>query len=91
MKIVFAGTTTAATFFFHVLQGFSRLMFYPDGIDSDRCGNTLAEILGETTKQNKALKIEVEGLRQKLHDAQGDIKVKQAKSSFCTAAVVSVL
>jgi hypothetical protein len=37
-------------------------MFYPDGIDSNRRGNTLAQILGETTEQNKALKIEVEDL-----------------------------
>lgn len=55
-------------------MGFSRLMFYPDGIDSNRRGNTLAQILGETTEQNKALKIEVQDLRQKLRDAHGDIK-----------------
>ncbi|XP_033611241.1 coiled-coil domain-containing protein 149 [Cryptotermes secundus] len=54
--------------------GFSRLTLHPDGIDSKRRGNTLAQILGETTEQNKALKIEVEDLRQKLRDAHGDIK-----------------
>jgi hypothetical protein len=41
----------------------------------------LAQILGETTEQNKALKIEVEDLWQKLRDAHGDIKVKQPKSN----------
>lgn len=63
------------TFFF--LQGFSYLMFYPDGVDSNRCGKSLAQVLGETTEQNKALRIEVEDLRQKLRDAHGDIKVNQ--------------
>lgn len=51
-------------------------MLHPDGIDSKR-RNTLAQILGETTEQNKALRIEVEDLRQKLRDAHGDIKVNQ--------------
>jgi regulator of replication initiation timing len=50
-------------------------MFYPDGMNSNRCGNSLAQVLTETTEQNKALRIEVEDLRQKLRDAHGDIKV----------------
>jgi regulator of replication initiation timing len=53
------------------------MMFYPDGVDLNRCGNSLAQVLGETTEQNKALRIEVEDLRQKLRDAHGDIKVIQ--------------
>jgi hypothetical protein len=82
-KVVFPQTTTAFAFFFCVLQGISRLMFYPDGIDSNRCGTTLAQVLGETKEQNKALKIEVEDLRQKLRDAHGDIKVIYARYNFC--------
>lgn len=53
------------------------MMFYPDGVDSSRCGKSLAQVLGESTEQNKALRIELEDLRQKLRDAHGDIKVSQ--------------
>lgn len=56
-------------------MGFNYLMFYPDGMNSNRYGNSLAQVLTETTEQNKALRIEVEDLRQKLRDAHGDIKV----------------
>lgn len=35
----------------------------------------LGAILYETREQNKSLQFEVEDLKQKLHDAQGDIKV----------------
>jgi regulator of replication initiation timing len=58
------------------------MMFYADGIDSSRCGKSLAQVLGETTEQNKALRIEVEDLRQKLRDAHGDIKVNQLRLSL---------
>ncbi|KDR08927.1 hypothetical protein L798_00581, partial [Zootermopsis nevadensis] len=40
-----------------------------------RCGKSLAQVLGESTEQNKALRIELEDLRQKLRDAHGDIKI----------------
>ncbi|XP_021938781.1 coiled-coil domain-containing protein 149 [Zootermopsis nevadensis] len=56
-------------------MGFNYMMFYPDGVDSSRCGKSLAQVLGESTEQNKALRIELEDLRQKLRDAHGDIKV----------------
>jgi len=57
-------------------------MFYPDGVNSNRYGNSLAQVLTETTEQNKALRIEVEDLRQKLRDAHGDIKVNVFRFSF---------
>ena len=57
-------------------------MFYPDGMNSNRHGSSLAQVLTETTEQNKALRIEVEDLRQKLRDAHGDIKVNVFKFSL---------
>jgi hypothetical protein len=45
------------------------MMFSPDGIDSCRWGKSLAQVSRETTEQNKALRIEVEDLQQKLPDA----------------------
>jgi regulator of replication initiation timing len=62
-------------------------MLHPDGMDFNRRDNTLAQILGETTEQNKALKIEVEDLRQKLRDALGDIKVNQDQRNIFHPAV----
>jgi regulator of replication initiation timing len=64
-------------------------MFYPDGIDSNRLGNTLAQVLGETKEQNKALKMEAEDLRQKLRDAHGDIKVSRMYCSYCSFSALN--
>ena len=51
------------------------MMLYSDGYDSNRPGTSLAQLMNETKEKNKALRIEVEDLRQKLQDAQGDNKV----------------
>jgi hypothetical protein len=68
-------------------------MFYPDGMNSNRCGKSLAQVLTETTEQNKALRIEVEDLRQKLRDAHGDIKVNLFRQSviFTVAIIINCL
>ena len=39
-------------------------------------GQGLAQVLIEYREQNKSLQFEVDDLKQKLQDAQGDIKVK---------------
>jgi len=36
---------------------------------------TATEALNETLEQNKALQMQVEDLKQRLHDAYGDMKV----------------
>lgn len=66
------------------------MMFYPDSVDSNRCGRSLAQVLGETTEQNKALRIEVEDLRQKLRDAHGDIKVNQLWRSLLFLVILKI-
>lgn len=40
------------------------------------CFQSLARLLFDTKEANKSLKFEVEDLKQKLHDAEGDIKVR---------------
>ncbi|XP_049952464.1 coiled-coil domain-containing protein 149 isoform X1 [Schistocerca serialis cubense] len=57
-------------------MGLSKLSLYYDGIDSYGANApSILQVLGETKEQNKALKMEAEDLKQKLRDAQGDIKV----------------
>lgn len=57
-------------------MGLCKLSLYYDGIDSyGSNAPSVLQILGETKEQNKALKMEAEDLKQKLRDAQGDMKV----------------
>ncbi|XP_063221313.1 coiled-coil domain-containing protein 149 [Bacillus rossius redtenbacheri] len=49
-------------------------------------GRNLAQVLGETKELNKALRMEVEDLRQKLRDAQGDMKVLRLRGSHGRSA-----
>ncbi|KAJ9584550.1 hypothetical protein L9F63_021108 [Diploptera punctata] len=60
-------------------MGLSRMMLYSDGFESNRSGHSVAQLMSETKEQNKALRIEVEDLRQKLRDAQGDNKVLRVR------------
>ncbi|XP_071448186.1 coiled-coil domain-containing protein 149 [Hetaerina americana] len=53
----------------------SSLALYSGGVESEHSGYSVAQILGETTEKNKALRIELEDVRQRLRDAQGDVKV----------------
>lgn len=59
-------------------MGITKLSLYSDGFDQ-RPGTSLVQILGETKEINKALKIEVEDLREKLRDAHGDIKALRSR------------
>lgn len=68
-------------------MGLSRMMLYSDGFDSSRSGSSLAQLMSETKEHNKALKIEVEDLRQKLRDCQGDNKVLRLSLSQLRAGV----
>lgn len=43
---------------------------------------TLAQLLSQSKEENKMLRQDATELRCKLHDAQADIKVKEAKN-FC--------
>lgn len=61
--------------FLNYSQGFYKTNVYSDGLNEDTFGSTLISQLNETKEKNKALRIEVEDLKQKLIDAQGDIKV----------------
>ncbi|XP_041369440.1 coiled-coil domain-containing protein 149-like [Gigantopelta aegis] len=45
------------------------------GFYSDMQSQSLVNLLCETKEHNKSLKFEVDDLKQKLHDAQGDIKL----------------
>ncbi|GLH03201.1 Uncharacterized protein GBIM_09100 [Gryllus bimaculatus] len=61
--------------------GLSRSYLYSSGTDCYDTGSTIMEILNETKEKNKAMKIEIEDLRQKLRDAQGDVKVLRLRVS----------
>lgn len=61
-------------------MGFTKHSIFSDSLDH-RPGTSLAQVLCETKELNKALKIEVEDLREKLRDAQGDIKALRARFS----------
>ncbi|XP_066991607.1 coiled-coil domain-containing protein 149 [Anabrus simplex] len=59
--------------------GLSRAYLYSDGLDSYSSGSSILQVLEESKEKNKALRIEVEDLRQRLRDAQGDIKVLRVR------------
>ncbi|KAG8240453.1 hypothetical protein J437_LFUL003167, partial [Ladona fulva] len=68
-------------------KGYSSLSVYTGGVDTEHSGYSMAQLLGETTEKNKALRIELEDVRQRLRDAQGDVKVLRmqlAQMRTCT-------
>nr|CAD7200033.1 unnamed protein product [Timema douglasi] len=59
-------------------QGRSSI-FHEDGLVTEKFGRSLSQLLDESRERNKDLCIHLEDLRQKLADAQGDLKVLRSQ------------
>ncbi|CAG2054321.1 unnamed protein product [Timema podura] len=54
-------------------------IFHGDGLVTEKFGRSLNQLLDESRERNKDLCIHLEDLRQKLADAQGDLKVLRSQ------------
>lgn len=63
-------------------KSYNGVNYYDERIDYTQLpGHNVAQLLGDTREMNKALLLEVESLRQKLSESEGDIKVLRKQSN----------
>lgn len=63
-------------------KSYNGVNYYDERIDYTQLpGQNVAQLLGDTREMNKALLLEVESLRQKLSESEGDIKVLRKQSN----------
>nr|CAD7452187.1 unnamed protein product [Timema tahoe] len=70
---------TALKKIYHNMGHGHSSIFHGDGLVTEKFGRSLNQLLDESRERNKDLCIHLEDLRQKLADAQGDLKVLRSQ------------